>query len=82
MLATWICSLHLPSFLYSRLCIPPNSVVPVPSGPLASVACAKLGNRVTSIMGALLVTAGFLISIFANSLIYLYISMGLVVGES
>jgi len=50
-------------------------------GPLASVACAKLGNRVTSIVGALLVSAGFLSSIFATSVIYLYISMGLVVGE-
>ncbi|KAK7146023.1 hypothetical protein R3I93_013674 [Phoxinus phoxinus] len=49
-------------------------------GPLASVACAKLGNRVTSIVGALLVSAGFLSSIFATSVIYLYISMGLVVG--
>ncbi|CAM4716696.1 unnamed protein product [Leuciscus chuanchicus] len=49
-------------------------------GPLASVACAKLGNRITSIVGALLVSAGFLSSIFATSVIYLYISMGLVVG--
>ncbi|KAI4902287.1 hypothetical protein NFI96_034714, partial [Prochilodus magdalenae] len=49
-------------------------------GPLASVACAKLGNRITSIMGAVLVSAGFLTSIFATSVIYLYISMGLVVG--
>ncbi|KAF4072306.1 hypothetical protein AMELA_G00261610 [Ameiurus melas] len=56
------------------------SSIRLSGGPLASVACAKLGNRVTSIMGALLVTTGFLISIFANSLIYLYISMGLVVG--
>ncbi|XP_051758328.1 monocarboxylate transporter 5 [Ctenopharyngodon idella] len=49
-------------------------------GPLASVACAKLGNRVTSIVGALFVSAGFLSSIFAPSVLYLYISMGLVVG--
>ncbi|TRY85481.1 hypothetical protein DNTS_015644 [Danionella cerebrum] len=49
-------------------------------GPLASVACAKLGNRITSIVGALLVSAGFLSSIFATNVIYLYISMGLVVG--
>ncbi|XP_067269887.1 monocarboxylate transporter 5 [Pseudorasbora parva] len=49
-------------------------------GPLASVACAKLGNRVTSIVGALFVSAGFLSSIFATSVVYLYISMGLVVG--
>ncbi|XP_076859862.1 monocarboxylate transporter 5 isoform X2 [Brachyhypopomus gauderio] len=49
-------------------------------GPLASVACAKLGNRVTSIMGAILVSAGFLTSIFATSVMYLYVTMGLVVG--
>ncbi len=52
-----------------------------PLGPLASVACSKLGNRVTSIVGAFLVSAGFISSIFATSVIYLYISMGLVVGE-
>ncbi|XP_046728071.1 monocarboxylate transporter 5 isoform X2 [Silurus meridionalis] len=56
------------------------SSIRLSGGPLASVACAKLGNRITSITGSILVTAGFLISIFANSIIYLYISMGLVVG--
>ncbi|XP_062855041.1 monocarboxylate transporter 5 isoform X2 [Trichomycterus rosablanca] len=56
------------------------SSIRLSGGPLASVACAKLGNRVTSIGGAILVTAGFLISIFATSIMYLYISMGLVVG--
>ncbi|KAG7332450.1 hypothetical protein KOW79_004284 [Hemibagrus wyckioides] len=56
------------------------SSIRLSGGPLASVACAKLGNRVTSVIGALLVTAGFLISIFANSIVYLYISMGMVVG--
>ncbi|XP_018597325.1 monocarboxylate transporter 5 isoform X1 [Scleropages formosus] len=49
-------------------------------GPLASVACAKLGSRVTSIAGALLVSAGFLVSILATSAEFLYVSMGLVVG--
>ncbi|XP_044065922.1 monocarboxylate transporter 5 [Siniperca chuatsi] len=48
--------------------------------PLASVACAKLGARVTSIAGAVLVSGGFLISILANSVVFLYISMGLIVG--
>ncbi|TMS15892.1 Monocarboxylate transporter 5 [Larimichthys crocea] len=48
--------------------------------PLASVACAKLGARVTSIAGAVLVSGGFLISIFANSVVFLYISMGVIVG--
>uniref|UniRef100_A0A8C4HGZ4 Solute carrier family 16 member 4 n=1 Tax=Dicentrarchus labrax TaxID=13489 RepID=A0A8C4HGZ4_DICLA len=48
--------------------------------PIASVACAKLGARFTSIAGAVLVSGGFLISIFANSVVFLYISMGVIVG--
>ncbi|KAK9515432.1 hypothetical protein VZT92_026081 [Zoarces viviparus] len=48
--------------------------------PLASVACAKLGTRVTSITGALLVSGGFLLSIFATSVVFLYVSMGVIVG--
>ncbi|KAJ8360657.1 hypothetical protein SKAU_G00171820, partial [Synaphobranchus kaupii] len=49
-------------------------------GPLAAVACSKLGSRITSIVGAVLVSTGFLISILATSVVFLYISMGLVVG--
>ncbi|XP_045065263.1 monocarboxylate transporter 5 [Coregonus clupeaformis] len=49
-------------------------------GPLAAVACAKLGYRLTSIAGAVLVGVGFLMSIFATSVVFLYISMGLIVG--
>ncbi|XP_030588532.1 monocarboxylate transporter 5 [Archocentrus centrarchus] len=48
--------------------------------PIASVACAKLGARVTSITGAVLVSGGFLLSIFASSVVFLYISMGVIVG--
>ncbi|KAM9344438.1 monocarboxylate transporter 5 [Pholidichthys leucotaenia] len=48
--------------------------------PIASVAFAKVGARVTSIVGAVLVSGGFLSSIFANSVVFLYISMGVVVG--
>ncbi|XP_008294588.1 monocarboxylate transporter 5 [Stegastes partitus] len=48
--------------------------------PLASVACAKVGTRVTSIVGAVLVSGGFLMSIFANNVVFLYISMGVIVG--
>lgn len=46
------------------------------------MACAKLGVRVTSITGAILVSGGFLMSIFAGSVVYLYVSMGVIVGES
>ncbi|XP_061843398.1 monocarboxylate transporter 5 isoform X1 [Nerophis lumbriciformis] len=48
--------------------------------PIASVACAKVGTRVTAITGAVLVSGGFLMSIFANSVVFLYISMGVIVG--
>lgn len=50
------------------------------AAPMASVLCAKLGNRVTSIIGAVLVSGGFLMSILATSVTFLYISMGLIVG--
>eukprot|EP00064_Thunnus_orientalis_P001845 superscaffoldBa00000128_g1848 len=61
--------------LYLHASSPVTSVAP-----LASVACAKLGTRVTSIAGAVLVSGGFLMSIFANSVVFLYISMGVIVG--
>ncbi|KAJ3586151.1 hypothetical protein NHX12_012552 [Muraenolepis orangiensis] len=48
--------------------------------PIASVSCAKFGTRATSIAGAFLVSGGFLLSILANSVVYLYISMGVCVG--
>uniref|UniRef100_A0A4W3J4V7 Solute carrier family 16 member 4 n=1 Tax=Callorhinchus milii TaxID=7868 RepID=A0A4W3J4V7_CALMI len=50
------------------------------AGPLASVACGKLGDRWASILGAVLVSAGFLMSIFATGIIFLYVSLGVVVG--
>lgn len=51
------------------------------AAPIASVACAKLGTRATSIAGAVLVSGGFILSIFAHSVVYLYVSMGMIVGE-
>lgn len=51
------------------------------AAPIASVACAKFGTRLTSITGAVLVSGGFIISIFASSVVFLYISMGVIVGE-
>lgn len=48
--------------------------------PIASVACGKFGVRVTSITGAVLVSGGFICSIFANSVVFLYVSMGVIVG--
>ncbi|KAF7668801.1 hypothetical protein LDENG_00287070 [Lucifuga dentata] len=56
------------------------SSVRLSGAPIASVACAKLGTRVTSITGAVLVSGGFILSIFATSVTFLYISMGMLVG--
>ncbi|XP_032898151.1 monocarboxylate transporter 5 isoform X2 [Amblyraja radiata] len=50
------------------------------AGPIASVACGKLGDRWTSILGAVLVCFGFLISILATNVVFLYVSLGGVVG--
>lgn len=63
-------------YIYVFVSSPVSSVAPI-----ASVACAKLGARVTSITGAVLVSGGFLMSIFANSVVFLYVSMGVIVGE-
>lgn len=57
-------------------------LVASPAAPIASMACGKFGVRVTSITGALLVSGGFIFSIFANSVVFLYVSMGVVVGKS
>lgn len=61
-----------------KLCVfsPVTSIAPI-----ASVACAKMGTRVTSIAGAILVSGGFILSIFASSVVFLYISMGVIVGK-
>ncbi|XP_069797929.1 monocarboxylate transporter 5 isoform X2 [Narcine bancroftii] len=50
------------------------------AGPIASVACGKLGDRWTSILGAIFVCVGFLISILATNVIFLYVSLGGIVG--
>ncbi|XP_041052034.1 monocarboxylate transporter 5 [Carcharodon carcharias] len=50
------------------------------AGPIASITCGKLGDRWTSILGAALVSGGFLISILATSILFLYVSLGAVVG--
>ncbi|XP_072886621.1 monocarboxylate transporter 5 [Hemitrygon akajei] len=50
------------------------------AGPIASVACGKLGDRWTSILGAVLVSMGFLISMLATNVVFLYMSLGGVVG--
>nr|XP_032822600.1 monocarboxylate transporter 5-like isoform X5 [Petromyzon marinus] len=49
-------------------------------GPVAVVVCGKVGDRAGAVLGALVVVAGFIGSIWAGSLLFLYLSLGLVVG--
>lgn len=48
--------------------------------PIASVLIERLGCRMTSIIGALLASLGFLITSFARSITLLYFSHGLLYG--
>ncbi|XP_075766381.1 monocarboxylate transporter 5 isoform X8 [Pelodiscus sinensis] len=50
------------------------------AGPLVTIACGKLGDQLTSIIGAGLVCSGCLISTQATSISFLCVSMGLLLG--
>ncbi|XP_026533753.1 monocarboxylate transporter 5-like [Notechis scutatus] len=50
------------------------------AAPLVTTVCEVLGERKTSLLGALLVGAGFLISTLATSIHFLWVSMGLLTG--
>ncbi|XP_075928144.1 monocarboxylate transporter 5-like isoform X2 [Petromyzon marinus] len=50
-------------------------------GPVAVVVCGKVGDRAGAVLGALVVVAGFIGSIWAGSLLFLYLSLGLVVDR-
>jgi len=50
-------------------------------GPVTSVLSNKYGDRCICIVGSLISTAGFGVSGFAHNIYFLYISLGLVVGE-
>ncbi|KAL3848224.1 hypothetical protein ACJMK2_019097 [Sinanodonta woodiana] len=49
-------------------------------GPLASIMTNKYGCRVTTIVGAIIATAGFVLSIFAPNLYFLYFTFGVLSG--
>uniref|UniRef100_K7GJN7 Solute carrier family 16 member 4 n=1 Tax=Pelodiscus sinensis TaxID=13735 RepID=K7GJN7_PELSI len=50
------------------------------AGPLVTISCGKLGDQLTSIIGAGLVCSGCLISTQATSISFLCVSMGLLLG--
>lgn len=52
------------------------------AGPLSSAFVNKYGCRPVTIAGAILASACFIISIFATSIITLYITIGLGVGNN
>ncbi|XP_060563281.1 monocarboxylate transporter 5-like [Ruditapes philippinarum] len=49
-------------------------------GPLASILTNKYGCRVTTIAGAIIAAAGFVLSLFAPNLYFLYFSFGIMAG--
>ncbi|XP_028692172.2 monocarboxylate transporter 5 isoform X1 [Macaca fascicularis] len=50
------------------------------AGPLVAIICDILGEKTTSILGAFLVTGGYLISSWATSIPFLCVTMGLLPG--
>ncbi|XP_078717101.1 monocarboxylate transporter 5-like [Lampetra fluviatilis] len=50
------------------------------AGPLASVSCGRLGERGTAVLGGVIVAAGFFVSVLAQSVPFLYITLGVLVG--
>lgn len=50
------------------------------SGPVASFLTNKLGWRITTAIGSVIASAGFMLSAFVPSVFYLYISAGVMIG--
>ena len=50
------------------------------SGPIASIFTNKYGCKWTTIMGALIASAGFMLSFFVRKFSYLYITIGVISG--
>uniref|UniRef100_A0A2K6TSQ8 Solute carrier family 16 member 4 n=1 Tax=Saimiri boliviensis boliviensis TaxID=39432 RepID=A0A2K6TSQ8_SAIBB len=50
------------------------------AGPLVAIICDILGEKTTSILGAFLVTGGYLVSSWATSIPFLCVTMGLLPG--
>lgn len=51
-------------------------------GPLVAIICDLLGEKMASILGAFLVTGGYLISSWATSIPFLCVTMGFLPGKS
>ena len=51
------------------------------TGPLASILTNKYGCRITTIAGAIIAAAGFVLSLFAPNLYFLYFSFGIMSGK-
>ncbi|KAI1702908.1 major facilitator superfamily domain-containing protein [Ditylenchus destructor] len=50
------------------------------TGPLASAICNRIGCRITTIVGAIIASIGCALSFYANSMTYLILSVGIVMG--
>lgn len=51
------------------------------AGPIASIFVNKYGCRVVTIMGAVIAATGLMLSMFAKSITFLFLSVGVITGE-
>lgn len=50
-------------------------------GPIASMLTNKFGCRIVTIVGTIIAASGFILSIFAPNIYFMYFSFGIVAGE-
>lgn len=66
----------------TRVHAPRTSLSLFSPGPLVAIICEAYGKKTASILGAFLITGGYLISSWATSIPFLCVTMGLLPGES
>ncbi|XP_078399351.1 monocarboxylate transporter 5-like isoform X2 [Cetorhinus maximus] len=57
------------------------SCVRLTAGPIASIFCAKIGEKQTGILGAVMVATGLFISSYVDRIVFLYVTLGLLTGS-
>lgn len=65
--------------------MPSTHLVPAflsPQGPLVAIICDVFGEKTASLLGAFLVSGGYLISSWATGIPFLCVTMGVLPGES
>ncbi|XP_041046809.1 monocarboxylate transporter 5-like isoform X2 [Carcharodon carcharias] len=56
------------------------SCVRLTAGPIAGIFCAKIGEKQTGILGAVMVSTGLFLSSYVDRIAFLYVTLGLLTG--